>query len=76
MWPVWASFPASHSSEAIYGAEVSEWGALFDVQESSRQIGYALDAFGGNMAALVVIGLVWRAINFVLLVSVNRSKQR
>ena len=76
VWPVWASFPAAHAAECLYGVELLQWQHLFDVQQSSHQIGYALHAYGGNIAAMAVIGVAWRVINYLLLVLVRRNKQR
>jgi succinate dehydrogenase hydrophobic anchor subunit len=68
---------ARWASEAWFHYETLPYRDLYMVAEVSAPLfGYTLDRFGLDIAMMLVIGTAYRAVAFVLLVGLNRDKQR
>lgn len=65
------------SSEAVYSEEVSPFKHFYQVEKiSAPTFGYVLDRYGFDVGMLVVIGTVYRVIAFLLMILLNRRKQK
>ena len=68
---------ASWSSEAFFDAETAGYKDLFMVEEiSARLFGYELGRFPFDMGMAVLLAFVYRVIAYVLMLVVDRQKQR
>lgn len=64
------------AAEAWYSEELLVFQGVFTIDLSADHFGYTLNRYGWDIFWLVMIGLIWRAIAFLLLVGLNRQKQR
>ena len=68
---------ARWASEAFFTSETGPYRRLFMVEEVSAPLfGYTLDRMGTDFGLCILVGLVLRALAFLLLISVNRHKQK
>ena len=68
---------ARWGSEAWYSEELLIFDGVFEIYNlSARYFGYVLDRFWLNIFIMFCIGIAWRVVAFLLLVLVNRQKQR
>ena len=68
---------ARWGAEAWYSEELLVFDGVFEIYNlSARYFGYVLDRFWLNMFIMFCIGVAWRVVAFLLLVLVNRQKQR
>ena len=63
--------------EAWFTSETELYRSLYMVEQVSAQLfGYTLDRFAMDMGVCVAIGIAFRILAYVLLVVVDRAKQR
>jgi len=61
------AFYARWLGDALYGAEVRNWGAVFDVDAAAVGLGYTLDGFATKLGYASVIGLLLRVLGWILM---------
>eukprot|EP00455_Lapot_gusevi_P045021 TRINITY_DN5716_c0_g1_i5.p1 TRINITY_DN5716_c0_g1~~TRINITY_DN5716_c0_g1_i5.p1 ORF type:complete len:859 (+),score=112.28 TRINITY_DN5716_c0_g1_i5:76-2652(+) len=68
---------ARWGSEALYHLETAPFTHIFRVHEVSAPIfGYTLDRFGFDIGMMCLIGMIYRLVAYLLLIGLNRDKQR
>ncbi|KAL2918456.1 hypothetical protein HK105_201857 [Polyrhizophydium stewartii] len=63
-------------AEALYSEALAPYRGIYMVDFSAEQLGYTLDRFGFDVAMMLAIGVAWRVVGFVLMIALNRDKQR
>ncbi|KAJ1342996.1 hypothetical protein BSLG_002421 [Batrachochytrium salamandrivorans] len=58
-----------------YSETVNIYKGVYDIALTNRS-GYTLDRIPFDFGMMVLIGLAWRAVAFILMISLNREKQR
>ncbi|KAJ3398295.1 hypothetical protein HDV05_002629 [Chytridiales sp. JEL 0842] len=64
------------AAEALYGLALEQYEGLYDLQISADYLGYELNVLYRNIIMMVVLGIAYRAVGFVLMVTVHRDKQK
>jgi hypothetical protein len=65
------------ATEAWYSEEVTVFDGVFEIYDVSAKIfGFTLWRYWFDITMLLIHGLVWRVIAFLLLIGLNRSKQK
>ncbi|KAJ3217335.1 hypothetical protein HDU67_008137 [Dinochytrium kinnereticum] len=64
------------AAEAHYALNTSFYRLVYDVELSANIYGYSLGQVITDFVACMLLGVMWRVIGFVLMVSLNREKQR
>ena len=72
---LWRSSPGVWLAEIYFGQNVSPLRYLYDIEGASRASGFKLDAYWEDVAALVVIGAVYRVLAFGGLIFSARVKR-
>lgn len=71
---LWRSSPGVWLAEIYFGQNVSPRAYLYDVQEASKALGFRLDAYALDLAALLCMGSIYRVLAFAGLV-INSKKR-
>jgi len=64
------------ATEAVYTTEIDTYVGIYDISQGIEYFGYNLNNFKLDMAMLVVLGLVFRLIAFLLLLLLDRDKKK
>lgn len=64
------------ANEALFSSVLMPTQHIYDVHESAEIYGYTLGRENVDLAAMVVIGLIFRVLGYVALRLVNRDKQK
>ncbi|KAJ3175908.1 hypothetical protein HK101_010565 [Irineochytrium annulatum] len=64
------------AAEAQYGMWLEDFQGVYDLAPALHFTGYAMGRTGVDIAAMVTVGVAYRIIGYVLLVSLHRDKQR
>ena len=64
------------ASEAYYSETVTLYDHVYDNSFTNLYFGFTVNRVGLDFAMMVLIGITWRAIAFILMISFNRDKQR
>ena len=73
---LWRASPGVWASEAIFDQNVGVWSTIYNVQQSAEAVGYNLGQFGLDLALLLGIGTIYRALAFAEMRLFNRGRQR
>ncbi|KAH9275263.1 hypothetical protein BASA83_002498 [Batrachochytrium salamandrivorans] len=72
---IWALSFNMWGCEAQYSETVNIYKGVYDIALTNRS-GYTLDRIPFDFGMMVLIGFAWRAVAFILMISLNREKQR
>jgi hypothetical protein len=65
------------ASEAMYDQNVTPFRGIYQVDEIDAPLwGYKLDNFGVDMVVIAAIGTAYRVGAYILMIALNRDKQR
>jgi hypothetical protein len=68
---------ARWSTEAWYSSELMIYDGVYEIQSISASLfGYTLNRYYWDLLCIFIIGSVFRVLAFVLMVGLNRQKQR
>ncbi|KAJ3416423.1 hypothetical protein HDV05_001581 [Chytridiales sp. JEL 0842] len=73
---IWDISYARWCTEAFYSQEVETYVNVFDIQSAAKNYGYQLGNVTNNLGFAFLIGVVLRLIALVLMLVMNRDKQR
>jgi hypothetical protein len=73
----WELSYAKHCTEALYNLEVGSYANVYDLEETSKFYGYAIgDVLAKNVCLALLIGTILRLVSFMMMIFLNRDKQR
>ncbi|KAJ3101513.1 hypothetical protein HDU96_009963 [Phlyctochytrium bullatum] len=64
------------TAEAHYAMATQIYHDLYDVERAAAFFGYSVNQAGLDLLMALLLGFVWRFVGFLLLVGLNRAKQR
>ncbi|KAI3654726.1 hypothetical protein MP228_000106 [Amoeboaphelidium protococcarum] len=73
---IWEISYAKWASEALFDGEVSNFGNVYQVELAASLYGYTLNRFTFDLCMALLIGSVFRVIAYVLMIVMNRDKQK
>jgi ABC-type multidrug transport system ATPase subunit len=63
-------------AEALFSEALMPYRAVFQVEQVAGWYGYTLNRFWVDVHFMLLVGLVWRMLAFLLMIALNRDKQR
>jgi hypothetical protein len=63
-------------AEALYSESLTWYQGVYDLDQSAAQFGYTLYRTGFDLLIMIVCGVILRGIAFLLLIGLNRDRQR
>lgn len=68
--------PNRWAAETQFGLWLNYYKGVYDIETSAAVFGYKLDAVTFNFCIMLALGVLFRIITFVLMIALNREKQR
>jgi hypothetical protein len=73
---IWETSFNKWATEALFSSALLPTQHIYDVQEAADSYGFTLGRENTDLAYIILIGVVFRALGYVALVFVNRDKQK
>lgn len=76
IYPLWLVQFNMWGSEAFFSSVLSIYDHVYDSDVSNAVFGYTLNRLPTDFIMMFVIGIMWRVIAYICMISFNREKQR
>jgi hypothetical protein len=73
---LWELSYGKHAAEAMMQYDSKIYASFYDLEDVSDSMGYNLNRAFINLSVMLAIGTVMRAATFVLMIALNREKQK
>ncbi|KAI8924958.1 hypothetical protein BC831DRAFT_512884 [Entophlyctis helioformis] len=73
---IWELSPAKWAAEAFYSESVQPFKDVYLTSITTKALGYTVDRYAFDVLMMLVLGVAFRAVAFVLMLVINREKQR